>query len=157
VNILTAKTPAEAKSIVAGLLRPMAQDVMNGAVTNFSRGKNAKGALLKRPKRLQWGYDGGGNAQGVKAVLSSKAKYNIGGAGIDTATLFRHLSRREWAKIFAYGATIDPQIGVSGVRPDGIPLVSYMEIYRDTCAGGHLTGLNPKIKAVITRRLRSAL
>jgi hypothetical protein len=156
IVIRTRKSPSQARAAIANLMPSLASEVMNGAVINFSKGKNAKGASLKRPKRLKWGYGGGGATTGIKNLLSSSG-FNVGGPGIDTGTLFKHLGKRRWFKSYRYGSIIDPQIGVSGTRPDGIPLITYFETYRDECAHGRLTGLNAKIKAGIERRIRSAL
>lgn len=156
ITILSNKSASQVQAALASLAPSLAMDVMNGAVINFSRGKNAQGASLKRPKRLQWGYGGGGATEGIKNLMKASG-YNVGGPGIDTGTLFKHLGKRRWFKIFPRGGVVDPQIGVSGTRPDGIPLVTYYEAYRDECAHGRLTGLNPKIKAAIERRIRRAL
>lgn len=156
IRIVSNKSPLEVKAALTALMPALANDAMNGAVINFSRGKNAKGAALKRPKRLQWGYGGGGATEGVKNILNSTG-FNVGGPGIDTGTLFKHLAKRRWFRSYTHGAIVDPQIGVSGTRPDGIPLVTYLEEYRDQCAHGHLTGFNPKIKAAMERRIRRAL
>lgn len=118
------------------------RDIMNDTVIAFKSGTNAKGEQLHKPRRGAGEFSGkGGLAALVKTVKAGSGLSGLGGAGIDTGTLFAHLASRKWFSIGKDIATVDPSLNLSGVRPDGVALQSYYAAYRDRYANGRITGL----------------
>lgn len=155
VTIKTRMSTHEAVRLANRYLPTLARNVMDQTVLNFKAGQTTKGRALHVPKRKSGEFASKGGIR--KLLKASKAgSKGLGGAGIDTGTLFAHLAGRKWYSLGSSALFVNPVINLSGSRPDGVALQSYYAKYRDKYAGGSIGGLNAKSINSIVKTLRTA-